>query len=151
MRRAAITSASNAIGTPPTESTLFAPNFFYQARAMLKVIKANLSITGLVFIVASTCPCLPVRADEPVEKAGVAVGLTAGNMVVIPAKAISMSMGMLFGAVSFIVTGGNLNLTKQIWQDTTQGPYLVTPDLAKKSIGERPELMRPKTEPMERQ
>lgn len=118
---------------------------------MLKVIKANLSITGLVLILAGTFPSLPVRADDAVEKAGVAVGLTAGNMVVVPAKAISMSMGMLFGAVSFILTGGNAELTKQIWQDTIEGPYLVTPELARKSIGERPELTRQKTESPERQ
>jgi hypothetical protein len=118
---------------------------------MLRVIKAKVVITALVLILAGTSLSLPARADDAVEKAGAAVALTAGNMVVIPAKAISMSMGMLFGAISFIVTGGNADLTKQIWQDTTEGPYLVTPELAKKSIGERPELTHQKTQPMETQ
>jgi hypothetical protein len=54
-------------------------------------------------------------------------------------------MGMLFGALSYVLTGGNAELTQQIWRDTTQPPYMVTPEVAKKAIGERPELNRQKT------
>jgi hypothetical protein len=50
--------------------------------------------------------------------------------------------GLITGALSFIVTGGNLDLTKQIWQDTTEPPYLITPEVARKGIGERPELSK---------
>jgi hypothetical protein len=75
-----------------------------------------------------------------IEKEGVAVGLTAGNFVFLPAKYASVTVGLLAGAVSFIVTGGNVDLTKQIWRDTTEGPYLITPEVAKKGIGQRPLL-----------
>jgi len=81
-----------------------------------------------------------LRAEDGVEKAGVAVGVTAGNMWVIPIKAITVTVGVLSGALSYIVTGGNTDLTQQIWQDTTEGPYLITPEFARKSIGRRPEL-----------
>ena len=60
-------------------------------------------------------------------------------------------MGAVFGAASFVLTGGNAELTKQIWQDTTQGPYLITPEVAKKAVGERPELNRPDVPVSERQ
>ena len=51
-----------------------------------------------------------------------------------------MTVGALSGALSYLVTGGNADLTKQIWQDTSEGPYIVTPELARTSIGQRPEL-----------
>ncbi len=85
-----------------------------------------------------------LRAEDAIEKAGMAVEMTAGNMWFIPAKFISSSIGVLSGALSFVVTGGNADLTRQIWQDTLDGPYVITPELAKKSIGERPELSQSK-------
>jgi hypothetical protein len=62
-------------------------------------------------------------------------------MWAVPLKAISMSVGALTGALSFVLTGGNADLTQQIWRDTLQGPYIITPDLAHKAVGERPELV----------
>jgi hypothetical protein len=81
-----------------------------------------------------------VKAQPGIEKAGVAVGVTAGNVWFLPIKAISVTVGALSGALSYVVTGGNRELTEQIWQDTLQGPYLITPELARESIGHRPEL-----------
>jgi hypothetical protein len=56
---------------------------------------------------------------------------------------VSVSIGALTGALSFLLTG-NADLTKQIWQDTTQGPYVITADVAKRAVGERPELLEKK-------
>ena len=81
-----------------------------------------------------------VRAEDNIEKAGVAVGVSAGNMWFLPVKAIVMSVGAISGALSYVVTGGNAELTQQIWRDTTQGPYLITPEIARTGIGQRPEL-----------
>ena len=86
----------------------------------------------------------PVRAEDAIEKAGVAVGVSAGNMWFLPIKAIAMTIGAMSGALSFVVTGGNTELTQQIWRDTSQGPYLITPDVARMSIGQRPELEQKK-------
>lgn len=83
------------------------------------------------------------RAEDIIENAGIAVGVTGGNMVVIPAKAFSVAMGVLSGALSLLLTG-NLDLSKQIWEDTTQGPYVITPDVAKQAVGDRPELREKK-------
>jgi hypothetical protein len=84
-----------------------------------------------------------LRAEDTIEKAGVAVGVTAGNMWFLPIKAITVTVGALSGALSYVVTGGNAELTQQIWQDTLQGPYLITPEVARKAIGQRPELQEP--------
>ena len=83
------------------------------------------------------------RADDVIETAGIAAGMTGGNMIVIPFKAFSVTMGVLSGTLSLLLTG-NFDLSKQIWEDTTQGPYLVTPDVAKQAVGERPELREKK-------
>jgi hypothetical protein len=52
-------------------------------------------------------------------------------------------MGAVSGAFSYVVTG-NADLTKQIWRDTSEGPYVITPELARTSVGQRPELLEPK-------
>lgn len=93
-------------------------------------------------IVAALLLPPPLSADELMEKAGVGVGLTAGNMWVVPVKAIAVSMGLSAGLLSFIVTGGDTEVTRQAWQNSTEGPYLITPEVAKKAIGERPELRK---------
>lgn len=85
-----------------------------------------------------------LRAEDAIEKAGVAVGVTAGNMWFLPIKAIAVTIGALSGALSYVVTGGNTELTQQIWQDTLQEPYVVTRKLARKSIGQRPEIQETK-------
>jgi hypothetical protein len=81
-----------------------------------------------------------LRAEDAIEKAGVAIGVTVGNMVFIPAKAISTSMGLFFGVLSFVLTGGDTEVTHQMWRDSTADPYLITPAIARKAIGRRPEL-----------
>jgi hypothetical protein len=98
-----------------------------------------------ILILVSICmfPALS-NAEDAIEYAGVGVGLTAGNMLFLPIKAIEVSMGVLSGALSFLVTGGNADLTKQIWRDTTEGPYVITPNVARMAVGERPELAEKK-------
>lgn len=104
------------------------------------------SVTGGKFFIAILVLTLTVSyaprlfAKDPIESAAVGVGVSAGNMWFVPIKAISVLMGVTAGAFSFVVSGGNAELTKQIWKDSTQGPYLITPEEAQKAIGERPEL-----------
>jgi hypothetical protein len=81
-----------------------------------------------------------LRAEDVIETAGVATGVSAGNILFLPLKAMSVSMGAISGALSFIVTGGNADLTQQIWRDTQQGPYIITPEVARMAVGQRPEI-----------
>ena len=109
---------------------------------MLKPVKIRLFTMAFAAIMALLSSSL--HAGEAVAQAGVAVGVSAGNMWFIPVKAISVANGILTGGLSFLLTGGNFDLTKQIWQDTTQGPYIITPEIAKKAMGDRPELAEKK-------
>ena len=83
------------------------------------------------------------NAEDAIETAGVAIGVTLGNVLFLPIKAISVTMGAVSGAFSYVVTG-NADLTKQIWRDTSEGPYIITPEVAHTSVGQRPELLDPK-------
>jgi hypothetical protein len=107
-------------------------------------MKTQLLARLLVLSIATAVPQLSY-AEENIEKAGVAVGVSAGNMWFLPLKAITMSVGAISGALSYIVTGGNAELTQQIWSDTQQGPYVITPELARTAVGRRPELEEKKT------
>jgi hypothetical protein len=110
---------------------------------MLNTAKASRRLLVVALFIASLSPSI-VEAEEAIEIAAVDVGVTAGNLVFLPAKAISVSMGMVTGALSFLLTGGNADLTRQIWRDTTEGPYFITPQQARKAIGDRPELSEAK-------
>jgi hypothetical protein len=97
-------------------------------------------LTGVIALTLVALAPKVLRAEDNIEKAGVAVGVSAGNMWFLPIKAIVMSVGAISGAISYIVTGGDTELTQQIWRDTQQAPYVITPELARTSIGQRPEL-----------
>ncbi len=78
--------------------------------------------------------------EQGEEKAGIGIGMTAGNVVLAPAKAASVGMG-LFGAVlSFVLTGGDTEVAAQMFRNSTEPPYLITPDLAQKALAPRPAL-----------
>jgi hypothetical protein len=102
-------------------------------------------VAGIRVAIATALVCgalapTSVRSEDNIERAGVATGLTAGNVLFVPIKAIAVSMGAFSGALSFIMTGGDLEVSRQVWRDTFQGPYVITPELARRAIGERPEL-----------
>ena len=101
--------------------------------------KNHLAIAILLLALTGTAPA-HLRAEDMIEKAGVATGVTVGNAIATPLKAVTMVIGAFAGVLSFVVTGGNTELTQQIWQDTLQGPYVITPELARMSVGQHPEL-----------
>jgi hypothetical protein len=101
--------------------------------SMTKSLCAVLLALGLVFPMS-------LRAEEVVEKAGTGIGLTIGNVIAVPAKAISVSIGMAAGLLSFVLTGGDTEVAGQTWRNSIEDPYLITPEVAQKAIGERPQL-----------
>ena len=100
----------------------------------------NRILTGVIALTLVALAPPTLRAEDNIEKAGVAVGVSAGNMWFLPIKAIVMSVGAISGALSYLVTGGNTELTQQIWRDTMNEPYIITPELARTAVGRRPEL-----------
>lgn len=108
----------------------------------------NQTLAGLIALSLVTALPQMLRAEDNIEKAGVAVGVSAGNMWFLPIKyLIVMPVEAFFGAVSYVVTGGNADLTQQIWRDTQEGPYVISPELARTAIGKRPELDEKRNDP----
>ena len=107
---------------------------------MTKRIRTGFALLALSTTLIGTLPSLLHAEDTTIEKAGVAVGVTVGNMIFLPAKAISTSMGLFFGGVSFLLTGGDTEVAQQMWRYSTEDPYLITPEVARKAIGRRPNL-----------
>ena len=103
------------------------------------ITRKQLIVAVMALYFSGVSPAL-LRAEDVIEKAGVATGVSAGNILFLPIEAISMSMGAITGALSFVVTGGNAELTQQIWRDTQQGPYVITPQVARMAVGQRPEI-----------
>lgn len=97
----------------------------------------SLVVVPLLLLALSFPP--PVLAVDVVEGAGVGVGLTAGNLLFVPVKVISFFSGLIGGAASFVATGGSVEVTRQMWQSAVEGPYLITPSVARTAIGARPE------------
>ncbi|HWP58248.1 MAG TPA: hypothetical protein VNL14_10200 [Candidatus Acidoferrales bacterium] len=87
---------------------------------------------------ALTGPAFAESAD-PREEAGVWIGLTLGNLVFVPMRLVSVASGAAFGALSFVLMGGDAEVTRQVWQDTFSAPNAITPELARAAIGARPE------------
>jgi hypothetical protein len=104
------------------------------------VNRKNLLLASAILLALTATPWSRVQAEDVIEKAGVATGVTVGNTIAVPLKAVTMVIGALSGVLSFIVTGGDTEVTKQVWRDNSEGPYLVTPELARMSVGQRPEL-----------
>jgi hypothetical protein len=101
-------------------------------------------LTNAAILAGFVCGALmatpPLYAEDRIEKAGVVTGLTAGNILFVPIKVMVVSMGAVSGTLSFIFTGGDLEVSRQVWRDTFDAPFLITPDLARRAVGERPEL-----------
>ena len=94
----------------------------------------------VVFLVATLLlpPALP--ASDFTEPAAVGIGVTAGNLWFVPVKAISVTWGLAAGSLAYLVFGGDSEMARQIWEDSSQGPYLITPEIARAAVGKRPEL-----------
>ncbi len=107
---------------------------------MFKLIKNGSFIAALLFTTLIIPPSL--FAADLVEKAGIGIGVTAGNGVFVPAKVASVGTGLIGAALSFIFSGGDTEVARQMWRNSNQGPYLITPEVAQKAVSERPALQQ---------
>jgi hypothetical protein len=97
-----------------------------------------LAILCLTMTVAA--PPAPAQSFDPREEAAAGIGVTAGNLVFVPVKAVAAVTGAISGALSLVLWGGDPEVTQQTWQNALSGPYVITPELARAAVGARPEL-----------
>ncbi|MFQ5851185.1 MAG: hypothetical protein ACE5JU_11440 [Candidatus Binatia bacterium] len=96
------------------------------------------SLLATLLLLAYLSP-LTVYAGDFIEESGVALGVVVGNLIYVPLKATTMTLALPQGLLSWLLSAGNDQLTEQIWLDNLEGPYLITPALARVAIGKRPE------------
>ncbi len=80
-------------------------------------------------------------ADDFIEDAGVGVGVFVGNLIYVPVKITTMVFAVPQGVFSWLLTGGNDELTEQIIEDNLEGPYFISPELAEFAVGKRPDML----------
>lgn len=90
----------------------------------------------LLLILALALP--PAVAADALEESATPIGVTVGNSIFLPAKAASLVVGTSAAIVALL--SGNPEVFRQSLRNTFEGPYLVTPDVARRAVGERPEL-----------
>src|SRR5262245_55523910 len=81
----------------------------------------------------------PINRTAVIDRTAAGIGVTLGNAVFVPFKAISTVWVLGTGGLSFIVSGGDTELTRQSWRDVTEGPWMITDEFARQSVGTRPE------------
>ena len=97
------------------------------------------SLLVVFFLIALLYPTY-LHAGEAIEKAGVATGVTVGNLVFVPVKVALVVFAAPVAVISWLGSLGDTQQVKAIWKDTTDRPYFISPQQARKAIGQRPDL-----------
>lgn len=88
----------------------------------------------LVAVVLSACLILQpgaVLAEEetsPSEEAGLGIGSGLLTLVYLPAKVVYAVLGGVVGGFTYVLTGGDLETAKTVWEPSFYGTYVITPD-----------------------
>src|SRR5262249_38978845 len=91
-RVAATSLECGAIVLLPMASMLFVRNFSSEVSPMSKRAGTGFALIALAMVLVAALPSLLHAQETTIEKAGVAVGVSAGNVIFLPAKALSTSM-----------------------------------------------------------
>src|SRR5437764_13287452 len=91
-RPAATTSECGVTGMLRTELTPCGRGSFYGGSLMLKRTKTKLSMMALGLILSSFIPTV-LQAEDAIQTARDAVGMTSGNMLCLHRKTMSESIG----------------------------------------------------------
>jgi hypothetical protein len=86
------------------------------------------SLVSLAVVVAPTA-----RADEAPERNimlhyGLGVGAVLASLVYGPVKVVYATLGSITGGFAYLITGGRLDVPREIIQPAVRGDYVVTPE-----------------------
>jgi len=70
---------------------------------------------------------VPGRAHNGAAEAGLAVGATLANVVYVPAKVIVAMGGLVLGALTGLLNGGDTRSAYALWVPAASGTYILTP------------------------
>lgn len=69
------------------------------------------------------------------EEAGLGIGSGLLTLVYLPVKVVYAALGGIVGGFTYVLTGGDLDTAKSVWEPSFYGTYVITPSNLK---GEEP-------------
>ncbi len=91
-------------------------------------------LLGILFtavIVAGTAAAEPRDAPRGERRysAGTYVTTALSNIVYLPAKVLLAGTGAVSSGIAYVVSLGNENVARSIWDPSVRGDYVVTPEM----------------------
>ena len=69
------------------------------------------------------------------EEAGLGIGSGLLTLVYLPVKVVYAALGGIVGGFTYVLTGGDVETAKSVWEPSFYGTYVITPSNLK---GEKP-------------
>jgi hypothetical protein len=103
-----------------------------ERRGVLKGLVFRLAAATLV-CAALAGPPMAARADEAPERNimlhyGLGVGSVFATLIYGPVKVLYATLGSITGGFAYLLTGGRLDVPREIIQPAVRGDYVVTPE-----------------------
>lgn len=92
-------------------------------------LRATLLASGLL------CATVGMPASAQAESAGWQVGSAVSTLVYAPVKVMYAATGLVFGGISWAMSGGNDEVARAVIEPAVQGDYLVTPEHLRRERG----------------
>ena len=95
----------------------------------LKEVKPPLVLVLCLLLIAGG-PSMVGAEDEvdPVEQAGLGVASALLSLPYGPIKIVYAGLGGIVGGATWLITGGNTETARLIWEPSFYGDYVITPD-----------------------
>jgi len=88
----------------------------------------RLTTVTLGLVLATILQARPAGATHSqVGEAGLALGAAAANLIYLPVKTVVAVGGLGLGALTGLLTGGDVRAAYALWVPTTGGTFLLTP------------------------
>jgi hypothetical protein len=76
-----------------------------------------------------------MNRDAVIEKAGVAYGVSFGNIIYPGFKAATMILAAPQAGLAWLLSLGDTKQARMIWESQTEGPYYISREQARKAMG----------------
>lgn len=90
-----------------------------------------------------------IKRDAVIEEAGVAYGVAFGNVIYPGFKAATMILAAPQAGLAWLLSLGDTEQVRTIWESQTEGPYYISREQARKAMGVDAESQPYEIEPPE--
>jgi hypothetical protein len=103
-----------------------------ESRGVFRSLLVRLLAATLLCVAVASAPSA-ARADEAPERNimlhyGLGVGSVLATLVYGPVKVVYATLGSVTGGLAYLLTGGRLDVPREIIQPAIRGDYVVTPE-----------------------